>query len=152
VAPHADFIPHLPFTIADFATVSDDINTPAFLYSSIAQMGRTFLVCDGTWDILMAPNAGGSSIYSEALSFEFLHRVVGATDVLSEMALEYAFSSSARTDFGCAIAGQRYGVSVTRAIKFMGPFTAVDAHKLLTKKLDGILRSSENGSLGGGGG
>lgn len=39
---------------------------------------------------------------------------------------------------------QYVGVSVARAMKYKGVFTLADATRLLTKKLKGVIRSTEN--------
>jgi len=49
-----------------------------------------------------------------------------------------------KTDYLCSIYGRRYGVSVTRAMKFSGLFTNEDAKFLLKKKLFGIIMSTQN--------
>jgi len=94
--------------------------------------------------ILHLPNAGGNSLESEVLSFEVLHRCFGAKLLKTEMEIEYCPESSKKTDYSVTLHGHHIGVSVTRAMKFNGVFTAQDARWLLEKKLQGIIVSSEN--------
>ncbi len=69
----------------------------------------------------------------------------GGSDLLTEVELEYTKTDTSITDFALKISGQQVGVSVTRA--YLGPkvttYTEADATKLLTKKLAGILESSQ---------
>eukprot|EP00296_Roombia_truncata_P007629 JP446074.1.p1 GENE.JP446074.1~~JP446074.1.p1 ORF type:complete len:383 (-),score=78.28 JP446074.1:272-1420(-) len=92
--------------------------------------------------LLFMENAGGNSEVSEALSFEVLRLSFGATLAQTEMELEYFPEGSKRTDYSCDIFGQRIGVSVTRAMKNLGVFTAGDAFELLYKKLYGVHAST----------
>lgn len=92
--------------------------------------------------ILGTPNAGGASEWSEALSFEILKCVSNATLEKTEMEIEYFPSGGAITDYQIKIRGESYGVSVTRAFKFKGPFRSQDGIVLLNKKLRGVKESS----------
>ena len=98
--------------------------------------------CSGSNVILSSPNAGGNSINSEALSFDVLNTMFGAKLKETEMELEYFPLNSKITDFSVSINDVTYGVSVTRAMKYSGTFTFKDAHRLLTKKLQGVNESS----------
>jgi len=99
---------------------------------------------EGAHKILYSPNAGGSSERSEALSFEILRKVFGAKLVKTEMGIEYEWSISKRTDYSAMIYNTRYGVSVTRAMKYEGVFGFEDATALLTKKLNGVNLSTRD--------
>jgi len=99
-------------------------------------------LCDGSSRILRLPNAGGNSIWSEIVSFEVLSSMFNAKLLRTEMELEYWPLGCKITDYSVEMLGQIIGVSVTRAIKFAGTFTAEDANVLLRKKLDGINVSS----------
>jgi len=104
-------------------------------------------LCDGARRIMDEPNAGGNSVWSEVLSLEVLYRMFGAKLVKTEMEIRYAPAGSKKTDYSCVIAGQKLGVSVTRAYKYRGVYTNEDAALLLHKKLYGVLASSQNGML-----
>lgn len=98
----------------------------------------------GSRRMALAPNAGGSSIYSEVLSFEMLHKCFNAALDKTEMEIEYFPYGGALTDYTCRIFGLTIGVSVTRAMKYRGKFTVQDAKVLLFKKLTGVLNSTRN--------
>jgi len=89
------------------------------------------------------PNAGGTSVNSEVMSFEFMRLLFGCTLLKTEMEIEYCPRGKI-TDYAMMMNRRHYGVSVTRALKFRGVFTRADANKLLTKKLFGIVESSRN--------
>ncbi|XP_071142806.1 AAC-rich mRNA clone AAC4 protein-like [Mytilus edulis] len=94
--------------------------------------------------IKIEPNAGGNSVISEVLSFEFLNQVCQAELLETEMEVSYSQESSTKVDFVCKICDKKVGVSVTRAMKYRGSYTENDANDLLTKKLRGIIRSRKN--------
>jgi len=91
-------------------------------------------------------NAGGNSVISEVLSYEFLHRAFGAELERTEMQLQYWPAESKKTDYSVKINDQIVGVSVTRAMHYRDDelFTEHDAGLLLKKKLHGINMSSMN--------
>ena len=94
--------------------------------------------------MLAVPNAGGSSLQSEALSCEVLARLFGSRLVMTEMELDY-FSGSKITDYSVTLFEHAVGVSVARAINW--PTFALqpaDAYRLLFKKLRAIQISSRN--------
>jgi len=73
---------------------------------------------------------------------EYLATKFRARDVVTEMEVEYWSSSWKRVDFTCTVWGNtRVGVSVTRAMGFPSAqhFTEVQAHRLLAKKLHGLV-------------
>ncbi len=94
--------------------------------------------------IKTTPNAGGSSIGSETMSFEMLKKCFNAKLVKTEMEVAYWPQGGSITDYVCSIFHHVVGVSVTRAFKFNDLFTVDDAVYLLTKKLNGIYHSSKN--------
>jgi len=100
---------------------------------------------EGTKQVLHEPNAGGKSFNSEALSFETLQALFGANHLITEMNVRYTRSHTSIVDFVCDILGRRVGVSVTRAMHFLGEamFTPVHARVLLEKKLGGLDRASQ---------
>ena len=81
------------------------------------------------------------------MSFEVVHHCDGATLLKTETQIKYEApdaGSNAITDILVEIAGQKVGVSVTRAYKPANlGYTDADAVTLLTKKLEGVNRSSE---------
>ena len=90
------------------------------------------------------PNAGGHSERSEALSFEVLHRLLGAELLKAEMEIKYVNSNWKKTDYLVSIQGKKIAVSVTRSVGFprASRFNEADAEELLTKKLVGICAST----------
>ena len=99
--------------------------------------------------MLRMPNAGGSSLASEALAFEMLARAFGASLERTELELKYR-QGSQLTDFAIEVfGGYHLGVSVTRAYVWHQPRTytrgdgkmlpagleIADARRLLIKKL-----------------
>ena len=104
----------------------------------------------GAARMLRLPNAGGSSILSEALAFEVLARAFEASLEKTELELCYRHGSK-MTDFAVAMYGtERLGVSVTRAYKWWGRrqlpagLDAYEVRRLLKKKLAAINISSQN--------
>ncbi|KAL5018554.1 hypothetical protein ScPMuIL_004276 [Solemya velum] len=98
----------------------------------------------GADKLLNVPNAGGSSVLSEVLSFELLHKCFRASLLKTEMEVEYFPEGGSITDYVCDVFGQKVGVSVTRAMKYRGQYTRHDALHLLNKKLTGVIQSSRN--------
>ena len=105
--------------------------------------------CPDAKRMLSLPNAGGSSLLSEALAFELLARAFGASLERTEMELTYKIGSS-MTDFAIHLfGGYPLGVSVTRAYKWRrgdhpSGLDVPEAHRLLVKKLQAINASSRN--------
>ena len=100
----------------------------------------------GSQRVMDTPNAGGSSVWSEAISFEVLSFMCSAALHKTEMEIEY-MPGSKITDYSVKVLGRDLGVSVTRAMKFSKKddttFTEEDAHKLLSKKLRGVNESTK---------
>ncbi|EFJ08370.1 hypothetical protein SELMODRAFT_428953 [Selaginella moellendorffii] len=97
-------------------------------------------------------NAGGTSTISEwflamdsscmqSLSVEYFVRKFKATDVVTEMEVEYCAMNWKKVDYICNLYGQRVGVSVTRAMSYPNPedFSPQMAYRLLYKKLFGLV-------------
>lgn len=129
--------------------------------------------CRDSQRMLDLPNAGGSSLESEALAFEVrrallvpmprspwlvsprlccraqvLARAFDARLVMTECELSY-HQPSKMTDFAVTVFGEKIGVSVTRAFKWCPDqsstdMTSAEARHLLRKKLKGIHSSSRN--------
>lgn len=103
--------------------------------------------------LLCVPNAGGNSVFSEALSFEFIKKIFKATLNVSvslkktEMELVYVGGSKI-TDFSFQVSSNKtFGCSVTRAFNYYDldsvyPDAAIE--RLLSKKLAGINESTRN--------
>jgi hypothetical protein len=78
------------------------------------------------------------------MSFELIRALYGAELVRTEMEIQYQYLNYSITDYCVRVNEQYIGVSVARAMKFKGLFNKEDAMRLLTKKLKGVLRSTEN--------
>ena len=107
------------------------------------------LLSHGGSALFEAGTLGGSSIHSEVIAFEVLHRCEIAFLVKTEGEIEYTDESGKKTDMLVEIDGLNVGVSVTRAFKWGEDaiFTEADAHTLLSNKLEDVLLSSANASL-----
>lgn len=93
------------------------------------------------------PNAGGSSVESEIMTFEVLRACEGAKLVKTETEILYSppddAGPSSITDILVSIDNTKIGVSVTRVYKPSNQTLAdKDVKDLLVKKLEGINRSS----------
>ncbi|KAI9494191.1 hypothetical protein BDB00DRAFT_871714 [Zychaea mexicana] len=102
----------------------------------------------GAQRVLTTPTGGKTSqtsTLSEALSVELLTRLLGSNLTKTETELEYT-RYGPMTDYACRVQDSHLGVSVTRAMSYWRKkeYTRQDAVKLLTRKLRGILESSEN--------
>lgn len=108
------------------------------------KLGKMTLSTDAV-KIRDVPNAGGSSVVSEVLSFELLQKCFKAKLLKTEMEVSYFPEGGSITDYVCEIFGTKVGVSVTRAMKYWGGnYTIDDAYHLLNKKLKGVNQSSQN--------
>ena len=96
--------------------------------------------------IMNTPNAGGSSIESEVMSFEVLRACEGAKLLKTETEVLYGddvAGPATITDILVEIAGKKVGVSVTRAYRPQSqPFPDADVKALIEKKLEGINQST----------
>ena len=101
---------------------------------------------EGGQEILDDGNAGGSSLYSELFAFEVLTRCEAAVLVKTETEILYDDPQGKMTDLLITLGGERFGVSVTRAVGFPrdDPYTVERAQALLEQKLSGIIASSAN--------
>ena len=99
--------------------------------------------------ILNTPNAGGSSIESEALSFEILKKNFNAHLLKTEMEVEYFPEGGSINDYVVYLFDTIIGVSVTRAMihRKDQEFTKAEATFLLSKKLKGINQSTKNSMI-----
>ena len=97
-------------------------------------------------ELVTGGSGGGSSFYSQGVSFEVLNRAEGAVLVKAGTEILYTDLSGKKTDYLVSVGGTRLGVSVTRAASFPpdSPYTVSQAQALLTSKLQNILLSTEN--------
>lgn len=124
-----------------------DPHRPAFFTNEANFLCHDFegiQLSPGAQRIKELPNAGGSSLCSEVVSFEVLRRTLQARLLKTEMELKYCFANSKITDYSVGLFDHTIGVSVTRALRFHGRFTMEDAQRLLAKKLSGVLHSTSN--------
>ncbi|CAI5497734.1 unnamed protein product [Closterium sp. Naga37s-1] len=100
-----------------------------------------FTLSEDAVKVASSPNAGGASVISESLSVEYFVRHFGASDIISEMEVQYCDSNWKKVDYICSLFGQRFGVSVTRAMMYPDPgrFDYHHAKALLRKKLHGLV-------------
>lgn len=122
----------------------DDTKEPMLLTNHLEiQTSDHTKIClsDGARRCIDTPNAGGTSEWSEAISFELLHWLCGARLLRTEMEIEYRCGSKI-TDYSIMLNGQHLGVSVTRAMSFQKAFDLAEATRLLEKKLNGVIAST----------
>ena len=102
----------------------------------------------GGYELFEAGTLGGSSIHSEVMAFEVLHRCEIAFLVMTESEIEYRDDGGKKTDMLVEIDGLNVGVSVTRAYKWGDDavFNEEDAYNLLSRKLEDVLLSGSNAS------
>lgn len=100
---------------------------------------------EGGERILREPNAGGNSLLSEVLSFEFMYKTFGASLEKTEMEINY-HSDSKKVDYSMLVGDRKYGVSVTRAFHFVDDtlFTEKEVYRILEKKLEGLVVATGN--------
>jgi hypothetical protein len=116
-------------------------NNTKIIQDRISRMRYHVIVGNEANQIMIEPNAGGASVVSEAVSMELMHRRFGATDVATEMAIQYWCVNWKKIDYIATIHGSRTGVSVTRAMGYpdASTFTEEDADRLCYKKLFGLV-------------
>jgi hypothetical protein len=90
-------------------------------------------------------NLGGSSLNSELMAFELLHRCEQAKLLKTEGEIVYA-TEGKKTDLLVEIDGKKVGVSVVRAMSFPegAPYPVDQALGVLSGKLEDIPKSSAN--------
>jgi fibronectin type III domain protein len=103
------------------------------------------LLTAGARMIIEGPNAGGSSLFSEVFAFEMLARSEGASLLKLETEIVYD-QAGKKSDLLIQIAGQKVGVSITRAVSFPAgsAYTEQQAAAILAQKLNDIRESSQN--------
>lgn len=114
--------------------------------TSISQSNAKVVISPDASRVLNNPNAGGNSILSEALACDILGRLHGATNVHTEMEVNYIYSNWKICDFTIDIYENRVGISVTRAMNYKDPaaYTLDDAKTLLRKKTNGLILARDN--------
>jgi hypothetical protein len=132
---------HNEFSLTHFVNPNSVSDDPKVIQDKVRRIRYHVTVGDEANQIMTEPNAGGASVVSEALSMELLHRRFGATDVTTEMAIQYWCNNWKKIDYIATIHGIRTGVSVTRAMGYpeASSFTEDDAHRLCYKKLYGLV-------------
>jgi hypothetical protein len=117
-----------------------DYGTTGYTTSDFSQLSA------GAQKIITDGNAGGSSLLSEAFSYDLLYRCELAQLIKTENEIVYTSSTSKKTDFLVVIDGLRVGVSVTRAYVYppTDPYTYAEATTLLQGKLSDIHSSTAN--------
>lgn len=100
------------------------------------------ILCSDATRSLTVDNAGGQSEYSEAISMNYFHTVLKASDMILEMEVEYWIDYK-MVDYICSVSGERIGVSVARGMGFPTHLDFTDKHALalLRKKLFGLIVS-----------
>lgn len=146
-------VDHLGILSGQCGELDDELtsSTPHYFASAIdfptaPNMGDLDLLSDGAREILVEGTVGGSSVYSEAISFEVLARCEGAVLLKSESEILYQDPMGPRTDYLADIDSIRIGVSVTRAVGFPreDPYPVSVAEALLMDKLTGVQQSTAN--------
>jgi len=122
------------------------LDTNVLAFSAGETYARTSL-SPGGQILFDEPNAGGSSIESEVMSFEVLRYCEGATLLKTETQITYqppdGTGANSITDYLVSIEGRKIGVSVTRAYKPPSQtLTDADIKLLIEKKLEAVNRSS----------
>lgn len=125
-----------------------------FIFRNAIDFGSTpydyALLSPGGKEVIDDGNLGGSSLESEAISYEVLYRCELATLLKTESEVIYQDPAGKKTDLLVDLDALSVGVSVTRAVGFPqdGPYTVADATTILTKKLGDIPLSTANVSAG----
>ncbi|HEY3355415.1 MAG TPA: hypothetical protein VGQ83_19350 [Polyangia bacterium] len=124
------------------AVFSDHVDFGAAGYTS-ADFGQ---LSAGAQEVITDGNAGGSSLLSEAFSYDILYRCELAELLKTENEVVYTTTTTKKTDYVVRIDGYRVGVSVTRAFVYptTNPYTVTIARQLLEGKLADIHVSSAN--------
>jgi hypothetical protein len=153
-----------------------DLVTNGIVVNELITQSRSLAgikLSEGAQRMLNTPNAGGNSVASEVMSFELLTTMYRATLLKTEMEIDYLFWGCSITDYSVKVLDQyKLGVSVARAMKYNGVFDrfvccfsslcccclslliplpslcSEDAMRLLTKKLRGVIASTENAACG----
>ena len=107
----------------------------------ITRLPRNELIlCTSARQVLCTRNAGGSSIWSEVIAMELLHRIFGAELLKTETTISYV-RQSCIVDFIVSINQHRFGISVTRVMQLQ---RAEQIQRLLVKKLKGLSQAIDH--------
>ena len=128
----------------------ESITSPSssIIYANVSANIDKVRLGQGAQRVLTTPTGGRTSqtsTLSEALSVELLARLLGSDLTKTETELTYR-DYGPMTDYACRVQDTHLGVSVTRAMSYWTRkgFKKEDATKLLTRKLNGILMSSQS--------
>ena len=135
----------------DCGVIDDELDSiePSY-FSNVVDFGATVyadeLLSAGGQEVIADGNLGGSSLHSEAISYDVLYRCELATLIKTEGEIDYLDVGGKKTDLLVEIDGERVGVSVTRAYGWPpeDPYTVEQARYLLEGKLADVLLSSAN--------
>ncbi|KAJ5071756.1 hypothetical protein M0811_09916 [Anaeramoeba ignava] len=133
--------------IRNFISDKKQFNNPSIhvnTFYALKTQSKTDL-SDGALRMKNTPNAGGTSVISEYMSFEVLKLAFDAKLLSTETEIRY-YPEGKITDYVASINKVNIGVSVTRAMKFPidRDFDENDAKRLLEKKLYGVICSTRN--------
>ncbi len=136
-----------PLVSPDLTTPSPSLREDSLLFTAGEKYERASFSAGGQ-TLFDIPNAGGSSIESEIMSYEILHFCEGAKLLKTETEILYQPPDDAGpntiTDYLAEIGGKKVGVSVTSAYKPANlTFTDLEVQTLIEKKLEGVIRSSQ---------
>jgi len=142
---HSDYTLKVPFdNTSTFVSWLTGHAANGLIHNKFSNFRQHFFkLTPGAKKIQADPNAGGSSVWSEVLSFEVLHRLFNCRLLKTELELVYFPYGSKITDYSVDIKGQNIGVSVTRAMEFKTKFSITVARELLEKKLTGVRVSTK---------
>lgn len=121
-----------------------------FIFRNAIDFGATGFdegaLTPGGNEIWVDGNLGGSSIHSEIIAYELLHRCELASLLKTEGEIVYKDPDGKKTDILVEIDSRKIGVSVTRAFHYPpeDPYTVQEATNLLTDKLGDVLLSAQN--------
>ncbi|MBV1862138.1 MAG: hypothetical protein KUG77_27215 [Nannocystaceae bacterium] len=132
--------------VLDAAALTGD--EPGFIVNTLDFGDAGFdydLLTPGGQAVFDAGNLGGSSLFSEVVSFDVLARCESAELLKTETEIEYD-GEGPRTDLLVEFDGTKIGVSVTRAQGFPldAPYSVTQAQVLLEDKLSDIPLSTAN--------
>jgi hypothetical protein len=104
------------------------------------------VLTEGGAEIYAEGTLGGSSVLSEVFAFEVLSRCDDAALLKSETEISYTDEGGKKTDMLVQIAGEKVGVSVTRAYHYppTEPMSDEDAQILMLGKLVDVSASADN--------
>jgi len=149
VAPEAELPPAVPLegygVITGECGVLDDdewlLDDPFFFANHIDFGMSAFdpeALSEGGQRLIDSGTLGGSSIESEAFSYEVMYRCELAELLATEPEMVYDVAGTKKIDYLAEIDGRMVGVSVVRAFAYNPPYTLSMAQDKLTEKLEGF--------------